>query len=105
MVHSSSKVAKLEVVENQHVDNNYVVDISIPEFTCVCPKTGQPDCATIEISYIPDRHIVELKSLKLYLQHLKVFLMYLFHESYNNLNTITPPQHHIQSLKYLISLE
>ena len=82
MVHGSSKVAKLEVVENQHVDNNYVVDISIPEFTCVCPKTGQPDYATIEISYIPDRHIVELKSLKLYLQQYRN--MGIFHEAVTN---------------------
>ena len=58
---------EIEVVENQYSDRNYLVKISIPEFTCVCPRTGQPDFSTIEINYIPDTLIVELKSFKLYL--------------------------------------
>ena len=74
--------AKLEAVENQYPNNDYVVDISIPEFTCVCPRTGQPDFAIIEISYVPDAHIVELKSLKLYLQ--KYRNMGIFHEDVAN---------------------
>ena len=45
----------------------YLIEFSCPEFTCVCPKTGQPDFATIRISYVPHLHCVELKSLKLYL--------------------------------------
>ena len=44
----------LEVVKNQYPDRDYEVDICIPEFTCVCPRTGQPDFATIEIRYTPD---------------------------------------------------
>lgn len=58
---------KLEVVPNQYPDREYEVAISCPEFTAVCPKTGQPDFATIYITYVPDQTIVELKSLKLYL--------------------------------------
>lgn len=57
----------LETFENQHKDNNYVVELVIPEFTHICPKTGQPDFATIYIEYIPDEKLVESKSLKLYM--------------------------------------
>ena len=57
----------LEVVNNEYLDRDYDIDISIPEFNCICPRTGLPDFATIKIQYIPDQHIVELKSLKLYL--------------------------------------
>ena len=58
---------QLEVVPNPHPDRNYEVALEIPEFTCLCPKTGQPDFATIRITYVPDRHLVELKSIKLYI--------------------------------------
>ena len=57
----------LEVVPNPHPDRDYEVNIAIPEFTCLCPRTGQPDFATLRIRYIPDQHLVELKSLKLYI--------------------------------------
>ena len=58
----------LEVFENQHPDRNYTIEIVCPEFTSVCPKTGQPDFGTLTITYTPDTVCVELKSLKLYLQ-------------------------------------
>ena len=58
---------ELKVVENTHANRDYVVKFSAPEFTCLCPMTGQPDFATIYIRYIPDKTIVELKSLKIYL--------------------------------------
>jgi len=58
---------KLEVVANPHADRDYEVAMAVPEFTCLCPMTGQPDFATIRIRYVPDQHLVELKSLKLYL--------------------------------------
>jgi len=61
-------MAKLETFTNRHPGRDYVVEHTCPEFTSVCPKTGQPDFATIRISYVPDRLCVELKSLKLYLQ-------------------------------------
>ena len=57
----------LETFENQHPDNDYWVRFNCPEFTTLCPITGQPDFAEIRISYIPDRRMVESKSLKLYL--------------------------------------
>ena len=56
----------IETVVNPYPDKIYTVDIEFPEFTCVCPKTGLPDFATIRIEYVPDKMIVELKSLKLY---------------------------------------
>ena len=57
----------LEAFTNQHPDNDYWVRFNCPEFTSLCPITGQPDFAEIRISYIPDRLMVESKSLKLYL--------------------------------------
>jgi len=57
----------LEAVRNPHPDRDYEVAMAIPEFTCLCPITGQPDFATIRIRYVPDQHLVELKSLKLYI--------------------------------------
>src|SRR5512135_1391447 len=58
---------KLEAFPNQHPGRRYTVTLECPEFTCVCPLTGQPDFGTITIRYIPDQKIVESKSLKLYL--------------------------------------
>ena len=61
------EVAALEPWENPSPERDYTIDISYPEFTCLCPRSGYPDFATIIINYIPDKHVVELKSLKLYL--------------------------------------
>ncbi len=58
---------ELVAVANPHRGRDYVVRCETPEFTCVCPMTGQPDFATVRIEYVPDASIVELKSLKLYL--------------------------------------
>ncbi len=55
----------LETFENRHQDNDYWVKFNCPEFTSLCPITGQPDFATIYISYVPDVRMVESKSLKL----------------------------------------
>jgi 7-cyano-7-deazaguanine reductase len=57
----------LVTVPNPHVDRDYEVQMVCPEFTCVCPMTGQPDFATFTITYVPGPRLVELKSLKLYL--------------------------------------
>jgi len=57
----------LEAVPNPHPDRDYEVSMAVPEFTCLCPLTGQPDFATIRIRYVPDQQLVELKSLKLYM--------------------------------------
>jgi 7-cyano-7-deazaguanine reductase len=56
----------LETFDNATPDRDYTIRIRVPEFTCLCPKTGQPDFATLVIEYVPDRSCVELKSLKLY---------------------------------------
>lgn len=61
------KTPPIEVWENKYPDRRYTVDMTIPEFTCMCPKTGLPDFATIKISYVPAKKCVELKSFKLYL--------------------------------------
>jgi 7-cyano-7-deazaguanine reductase len=57
---------ELETFENPQPERDYTIRIRVPEFTCLCPKTGQPDFATLFLEYIPDRRCVELKSLKLY---------------------------------------
>ena len=57
----------LETFPNPAPERDYRIHMEIPEFTCVCPMTGQPDFATVRIEYVPDESIVELKSLKLYL--------------------------------------
>ena len=57
----------LEAFDNKHLDNDYFVKLNCPEFTSLCPITSQPDFASIYISYIPDKKLVESKSLKLYL--------------------------------------
>lgn len=58
----------LETFENPRTNRDYSIEISCPEFTSVCPKTGQPDYGTLTFRYIPDQLCIELKSLKLYLQ-------------------------------------
>ncbi len=58
---------KLETFPNPNPERDYEIKIDTPEFTCLCPMTGQPDFATMRIEYVPDRRCVELKSLKLYL--------------------------------------
>ncbi|MBU4345742.1 MAG: preQ(1) synthase [Candidatus Omnitrophica bacterium] len=62
----SLKTPAIEVWKNQYPDKIYTITLEIPEFTCICPKTGLPDFATIRIEYSPRRHCVELKSLKMY---------------------------------------
>jgi 7-cyano-7-deazaguanine reductase len=60
-------IRQLETFPNTHPGRRYTVQLVCPEFTCVCPMTGQPDFATVTIRYVPDQRIVESKSLKLYL--------------------------------------
>ena len=61
------KSFRLESFKNPNPERDYEISFDCPEFTCLCPRTGQPDFATIRITYVPDRLCVELKSLKLYL--------------------------------------
>lgn len=60
------KTPRIEVWENQYQDKIYTINIEIPEFTCICPKTGLPDFAFIKIEYSPKKYCIELKSLKMY---------------------------------------
>ena len=63
----SLKTPKIDVWKNKYQDRDYVVDLTTDEFTCICPKTGLPDFATINIYYKPDETCIELKSFKYYL--------------------------------------
>jgi 7-cyano-7-deazaguanine reductase len=63
----SRPAKKLESFPNPNTDRDYLVHIEVPEFTCLCPLTGQPDFATLVLDYVPDKRNVELKSLKLYM--------------------------------------
>jgi 7-cyano-7-deazaguanine reductase len=62
-----ASAAGIDTFENAHSDRDYLIHIQIPEFTCHCPLTGQPDFAHITIDYIPDKRCIELKALKLYM--------------------------------------
>lgn len=66
VIMSTQPSKDLEVFDNPNPEKDYTIRIDIPEFTCLCPKTGQPDFATLKLEYIPDKLCVELKSLKLY---------------------------------------
>lgn len=76
------KNVRLETWENPHGERDYEIDISFPEFTCLCPRSGYPDYAVIRITYVPDKKIVELKSLKLYLNAYRN--LYISHEESTN---------------------
>lgn len=77
--------AELERFENRTRHRKYWVEFNCPEFTCVCPKTGFPDFATIHIKYVPDQYCVELKSLKLYINKFRD--QGVFHEDVVNVIT------------------
>jgi 7-cyano-7-deazaguanine reductase len=64
---STQPSTRLETFANPARDTDYTIRMTLPEFTCLCPKTGQPDFAMFELEYVPDQLCVELKSLKLYL--------------------------------------
>jgi 7-cyano-7-deazaguanine reductase len=68
---ANSFAEALEVFDNQFPERDYVIQIVCPEFTSVCPKTGQPDFGVLTFTYTPDRLCVELKSLKIYLQQFR----------------------------------
>lgn len=74
--------AALELWDNPSPERDYNIEISFPEFTCLCPRSGYPDFATIRVNYIPDRKVVELKTLKLYLNSFRN--VYISHEEATN---------------------
>lgn len=69
----------LETFENQYPHREYLIETVCPEFTSVCPKTGQPDFGTLTLTYIPDKLCIELKSLKLYLQQFRNYGVFYEH--------------------------
>ena len=64
---NKKEVLEIETFPNPFPGRDYTIEMECPEFTCLCPKTGQPDFATLYISYVPDKICLELKSLKIYL--------------------------------------
>lgn len=80
---------------NPNPERDYEIDITFPEFTCVCPRSGYPDFATIKVVYTPDKSVVELKSLKLYLNSFRSRAI--SHEAatnriFNDLNELLKPR-------------
>ena len=73
----------LELWDNPNSDRDYEIDMSFPEFTCLCPRSGYPDFACIKITYVPDKKIVELKALKLWLNSFRN--QHVSHEAVTNL--------------------
>ena len=96
---------ELELFPNPQPERDYTIRINIPEFTCLCPKTGQPDFATIRIRYCPGASCVELKSLKLYLWSYRD--QGAFHEAVTNqilddlISAIDPRWMHIEADFYV----
>ncbi len=84
MLYGQKKIKEtvLEAWDNPHPERDYEINITFPEFTCLCPKSGYPDFATIRIIYTPDKKIVELKSLKLFLNSFRD--CYISHEDATN---------------------
>ncbi|VAW52296.1 NADPH-dependent 7-cyano-7-deazaguanine reductase [hydrothermal vent metagenome] len=64
---SSKPSKKLETFDNPNPERDYTIRIRLPEFTCLCPKTGQPDFATLDLEYVPEKSCIELKALKMYI--------------------------------------
>ena len=86
----------LETFENQHPNRDYEIEIVCPEFTSVCPKTGQPDFGTITITYVADKQCVELKSLKTYLQSFRndgIFYENVTNRILDDLVSVLAPRH------------
>ena len=85
----------LETFANQFPDRDYRIEIVCPEFTSVCPKTGQPDFGTLSISYIPTEKCVELKSLKFYLQSYRnegIFYENVTNQIFEDLRAVLEPR-------------
>ena len=95
----------LETFPNPFNDRDYHIHMEIPEFTCLCPKTGQPDFATLILDYIPDKKCIELKSLKLYIWSFRNEGV--FHEAVTNailddLTTILKPRYAQLTAKFYV---
>ena len=92
---STSPSKSLETFENPQTERDYTIRIRMPEFTCLCPKTGQPDFATLCLDYVPDKLCVELKSLKLYIWSFRdegAFHEAVTNQMLNDLAAVTHPR-------------
>ena len=92
---SADPRALLETFENGYSSRDYVIEIVCPEFTSVCPKTGQPDFGTITITYTPSARCVELKSLKFYLQSFRnqgIFYENIANRVFDDLTAVLAPR-------------
>ena len=92
----SDQLNILESFDNPNINKDYLIKIKVPEFTCLCPKTGQPDFAIVYIRYIPKDLCVELKSLKLYMasyRNIGVFHEAVTNKICNDLATIINPNY------------
>ena len=86
----------LETFDNPQKKNDYIIKMDIPEFTCICPLTSQPDFAEFYLEYIPDKLCVELKSLKLYMgsyRDIGAFHEDVTNQIFNDLHAITKPRY------------
>ena len=92
----SEQLKLLESFDNPNINKDYLIKIKVPEFTCLCPKTGQPDFAIVYIRYIPKDLCVELKSLKLYMasyRNIGAFHEAITNKICNDLATIINPNY------------
>ena len=92
----NNKISLLETFENKYPNRDYTVTHIAPEFTSLCPKTGQPDFATITLEYIPDKLCVELKSLKFYLNSYRnegIFFESVTNKILDDLVEVTQPRY------------
>lgn len=92
----SDKIKLLETFENKYPNRDYAVTHTAPEFTSLCPKTGQPDFAKITVEYIPDKLCVELKSLKFYLNSYRndgIFFESVTNQILDDLVEVTKPRY------------
>jgi 7-cyano-7-deazaguanine reductase len=90
------RAPEIEVWQNQYPDKVYEICIEIPEFTCICPKTGLPDFATIKIEYSPAKYCVELKSLKMYTifyRNIGIFHEHLTNKILDDFVRVCKPRH------------
>jgi 7-cyano-7-deazaguanine reductase len=89
------KKPQIELFDNPHPQQDYCIKIKCPEFTSLCPRTGQPDFGEITIEYCPDKSCIELKSLKFYMQSYRnegIFYEALTNEILNDLSSVSKPR-------------
>jgi 7-cyano-7-deazaguanine reductase len=97
MLYGEKKIKEgaLEIWDNPNPERDYDINITFPEFTCLCPRSGYPDFATIKLTYVPDKKVVELKSFKLYLnsfRDIKISHEAVVNRIYDDLEKVLEPR-------------